>query len=141
MLAMIAWRPIAELPDELKDGRNVLLWDGDEPAGYEVVVASFSDMGGGEGDWRNDEFVQITNPTHFAEINAPPSKFAIVREVMPRKEIIRGEVEVSVPHFIVTGDFRTSLEAVEPDRLVRIKEGPHIAWEGTAGELLELSKP
>lgn len=68
------------------------------------------------------------------------SKFTKVREIMPRKEIIRGAVECVRPRFIVTGDFRASLERVEPDRRVRVMEGPHIAWEGTAGELLALAE-
>lgn len=68
---MIPWRPIAELPDELKDGRQVLLWDADEPAGYAAVVASFSALGGSLGCWRNDEFLPLQNPTHFAEITQP----------------------------------------------------------------------
>lgn len=61
---MITWRPIAELPDELKDGRRVLVWTCN---GYAHVV-EWADWGE---DWRNDEMLPIDGPTHFAEINAP----------------------------------------------------------------------
>jgi hypothetical protein len=51
---MITWTPIAQLPDELKDGREVLLWDADEPEGYRATTATFSSLEGGLGGWRND---------------------------------------------------------------------------------------
>lgn len=59
---MITWRPIAELPDELKDGREVLLWDED---GAETCIwhgAAWMHTAGG---------VFVYDATHFAEINAP----------------------------------------------------------------------
>jgi hypothetical protein len=72
---MITWRPIAQLPDELKDGREVLLWEEDgaatvaiwidyDPDGYvpEGPFASWSDERGPLG------FLTIT---HFAEITPP----------------------------------------------------------------------
>jgi hypothetical protein len=68
---MITWTPIGQLPDELKDGREVLLWDADEPEGYRATTATFSSLEGGLGGWRNDEFIKVENPTHFAEITPP----------------------------------------------------------------------
>ncbi|WP_443019134.1 helix-turn-helix domain-containing protein [Sphingomonas sp.] len=58
--AGIPWRPIAELPDALKDGREVLVWDA------WPYVASWEG-----GDWRIQDWIPVGEPTHFAEINAP----------------------------------------------------------------------
>lgn len=65
---MIPWRPIAELPDELKDGREVLLalessstvawWNGSLECWTDIGLAGLAGLEGME-------------PTHFAEINAP----------------------------------------------------------------------
>jgi hypothetical protein len=71
---MITWTPIEQLPDELKDGREVLLWLGDDGA----TVASWVDYSGSyrpEGqfaDW-NDERgpLGFLTVTHFAEITPP----------------------------------------------------------------------
>lgn len=61
------WKPIAELPDALKDGRQVLLWDGDAnvcrwregfPVGWDTGAASeiYGDP------------VMVESPTLYAEI-------------------------------------------------------------------------
>jgi hypothetical protein len=59
---MIPWRPIAELPDELKDGRKVLLWKE-----RWAFVGEWDDKNG----WTDQEWDRIANPTHFAEITPP----------------------------------------------------------------------
>lgn len=68
----IPWRPIDELPDELKDGRQVLLWADD---GADVGTWT-----SGENDWDKPESgyfealyecVPCADPTHFAEIVGP----------------------------------------------------------------------
>lgn len=57
----IDWIPIAELPDALKDGREVLLhWPGS------AAVSVWKN-----GDWRNFAPYRTGQPTHFAEINPP----------------------------------------------------------------------
>ncbi|MET3710401.1 hypothetical protein ABIC65_001081 [Sphingomonas trueperi] len=64
---MIPWRRIAELPDALKDGREVLVWDG------WPYVASF------EADfWRIHDWIPLAGPTHFAEIDRPPEDAATI---------------------------------------------------------------
>lgn len=74
---MIPWRPITELPDELKDGREVLISDG-----RAVVIAQQLD---GDGEWLVSAEGRLVNgntdletvldvsftPTHFAEITPP----------------------------------------------------------------------
>lgn len=75
---MIPWRPIAELPDELKDGREVLLWDD----GVEVVrwgthhpLWDLDKYGstppGPEQAWLDNDGMAIHHATHFAEITPP----------------------------------------------------------------------
>jgi hypothetical protein len=58
---MITWRPISELPDELKDGREVLLWEAGD-----AIVGQF----GANDEWMIGLDVAVV-PTHFAEINGP----------------------------------------------------------------------
>lgn len=69
MGARIEWQPIAELPEELRDGREVLLWVG---FGADVGVWLQQRLGSGAG-WAEDDFDKypIDGVTHFAEITPP----------------------------------------------------------------------
>jgi hypothetical protein len=58
----IDWIPIADIPDALRDGRQVLLWTEDE----DKAVASYW-----LGYWAG-----MLQPSHFAEINAPEGQHA-----------------------------------------------------------------
>lgn len=68
---MIAWKPIAELPDELKDGRQVLCWI----EGYDAEVLtwgrSFLDGRSVECWCDKEDGIGHLTVSHFAEINAP----------------------------------------------------------------------
>ena len=59
-----AWRPVAELPTELRDGRYVLLWVHCRP-----LVAFWADYEEGE-DWSTDDGLRPA-PTLFAELAGP----------------------------------------------------------------------
>lgn len=59
-----AWRPIAELPVELKDGRYVLLWVRARP-----LVAFWANYENG-GDWSTDDGLRPM-PSMFAELVHP----------------------------------------------------------------------
>ncbi len=61
----IDWVPIEECPDRLKNGRFLLLWDGQRPH-----TAFWFDRGPRAG-WETYDGDWIAKPTHFAEINAP----------------------------------------------------------------------
>lgn len=69
---MIEWKPIDEMPDELKNGRQVLLWDDGE-----AIVGVFVPLGGvfetSVDGWCVNSFEcqPILRVTHFAEINPP----------------------------------------------------------------------
>ncbi len=65
---MIPWRPIAELPDALKDGRAVLFHF---PPGLDG--ARLSCMAGywWGAEWRLPTGSGIDGASHFAEINPP----------------------------------------------------------------------
>jgi hypothetical protein len=73
MMGNIDWIAIADLPEDLKDGRDVLLWvpdilDWPDRPGA-VSVYWDTDMG-----WCSNSLGGFTprgNPTHFAEINPP----------------------------------------------------------------------
>ena len=60
----INWRPIEELPERLKDGREVLWWKAEDPDG--CMVCSF-------GVVARSGYLSRTI-THFCEINAPEEK-------------------------------------------------------------------
>lgn len=70
------WRPISEMPQELRDGRAVLLWApdySDEPALWrwsEATSAWHTDCGSME-DGPSDDPDLCSGPTHFREIEAP----------------------------------------------------------------------
>lgn len=60
MAGRIDWIPTGNMPDDLKDGRPLLLWDGEQArTGCAIGDAWF---------WIGDLF---NEPTHFAEINPP----------------------------------------------------------------------
>lgn len=63
----IDWIPIADMRDELKDGRAVLLWEDGR-----AYIAAWVETGGREvpSFWAADAGCRVT-PTHFAEFNAP----------------------------------------------------------------------
>jgi hypothetical protein len=70
---MITWRPIAELPDELKDGRTLLVWG---PPGFHTEAAWSPTRYGNGGDLIEPGFIWdggalMSEVTHFSEINAP----------------------------------------------------------------------
>jgi hypothetical protein len=64
----INWRPIADLPDELKDGREMLLW--------ETAVEGRAEIAAFDTVWCDRDGATIHGITHFAEIdprrNSPP---------------------------------------------------------------------
>lgn len=72
---MTDWRPMAEMPDEYRDGRDVLLWDLDrrdqDNKGVGAVVARWS------ADWRgwdlpaSDGVAGVYEATHWAPITPP----------------------------------------------------------------------
>lgn len=62
-MGVIEWLPIAEMPDALKDGRDVLVWFG------EAAVAFYDDV---SEQWRSTDYSFAEEQTsHFAEINPP----------------------------------------------------------------------
>jgi hypothetical protein len=65
---MIPWRPIAELPDELKDGRGLLL--GEQSAGAFITYQGWYDVYHGR-FLLDSKFTGEFVPTHFAEITPP----------------------------------------------------------------------
>jgi len=72
---MITWRPIAELPDELKDGREVHLrsdHDFDRVGSWGKFHMRWDGpFSPPEFGWMDCDGEHIASPTHFAEINAP----------------------------------------------------------------------
>ena len=64
---MITWLPISELPDALKDGREVLVWDVESGAMVAEWVLHMSDPAA----WKDVVGLNPLTPTHFAEINPP----------------------------------------------------------------------
>ena len=73
-LPNINWRPIAELPEELKDGRTSWFWCdcgecGEPGDSIKCRWAENYDCEGWICDWG-----YCHNPTHFCEINGPEGK-------------------------------------------------------------------
>lgn len=66
-MGRIEWLPIEDLPEEMKDGRDVLAWGRD---GAVVVYWVESSGLGAVSHWVSESGF-IERPTHFAEINAP----------------------------------------------------------------------
>lgn len=68
-MGAIEWLPIADLPDALKDGREVLLWDGSNADVGIWSIQRWWDDGPG---WNETtEGGPLYHVTHFAEINPP----------------------------------------------------------------------
>jgi hypothetical protein len=74
----IDWNPIADIPDALKDGREVLLWETNVEG--QAEIATWDPAGPAhmpierlltEGVWCDRDGATIHGITHFAEINAP----------------------------------------------------------------------
>ena len=66
---MIPWQPVEELPDHLKDGREVLVWDGHCA---DVATWSLPRWMGNEPGWNDTtEGGPIDGVTHFCEIQPP----------------------------------------------------------------------
>ncbi|AYO76419.1 hypothetical protein [Sphingobium yanoikuyae] len=69
-MGRIDWIPIEDIPDRLKDGRDVLFWSNDE-----AVIAIWDRFLDGEDDyyedWATREGGNLIGATHFAEINVP----------------------------------------------------------------------
>lgn len=68
-MGSIDWIPIADLPEYLKDGRDVLLWSS---GSADVAIWWESGLKGRSG-WITPEGVQLGPVTHFAEIDPPES--------------------------------------------------------------------
>ncbi|EJU14124.1 hypothetical protein LH128_05178 [Sphingomonas sp. LH128] len=66
----IDWCPIAGLPDALKDGREVLVWDGEN-----ADVACWQEhahFGQGDPGWQDTGVGgELSGITHYAEIDPP----------------------------------------------------------------------
>ena len=68
-MGRIDWLPIEELTDELKDGRNLLIWILDD---FYIGSANVDPDDGSIRWWLDGEAEPITDqPTHFAELNRP----------------------------------------------------------------------
>lgn len=60
----IPWEPIRALPDDRKDGRHMLLWEGDRP-----VIGRWDD---GRKGWEDPEGMHLFEEiTYWADINPP----------------------------------------------------------------------
>lgn len=57
--AASAWHDAATIPDDRKDGREVLLWTGSP------IVSSFDD------GWRDPVGRPVQNATHWADVEGP----------------------------------------------------------------------
>lgn len=77
---MIPWHPISQLPDALKDGRELLLWDG--AAVVDTWSARGAHFGMGEPGWSEcHEGSALDGVTHYAEITAPlPDRTFVFRD-------------------------------------------------------------
>lgn len=94
---MIQWTPISEMPDELRDGRRLLLWGEFEGNGYFVVAQWFP-----EGDyWESDDDYQYQNRcfTHYCEITQPEDAPAILAELRERRAAEATAVKTWLEYF------------------------------------------
>ncbi|WP_343546767.1 hypothetical protein [Sphingobium yanoikuyae] len=69
-MGRIDWIPMADMPERLKDGHDVLFWSDDES-----VIALWDRFIDGEDDiyedWATRKGGHLIGATHFAEVNAP----------------------------------------------------------------------
>lgn len=66
---MIDWKPIAEMPDELRDGREVLVWT---TCHMPWLASCWS------GNWNDSTDAEIKlTPTHYCEIT-PPRRLSVM---------------------------------------------------------------
>ncbi|MDO6416242.1 hypothetical protein Q4F19_17785 [Sphingomonas sp. BIUV-7] len=65
-LPLIHWQAIAAMPDDRKDGRDMLLWNGDAEVG-----AWFDNGLDGPGWAGTRDVLPIENVTHWADISLP----------------------------------------------------------------------
>jgi hypothetical protein len=69
-MGRIDWIPVEDMPDRLKDGRDLLFWTNDE-----IEIAIWDRFITGEDEyhygWATREGNHFVGATHFAEINAP----------------------------------------------------------------------
>lgn len=75
-MGRIDWIPIEEIPEVLKDGRDVLLWEADEGETGRAAVGKFT---GDSWYCACYDFQSIWKPTHFAEINAPEAGLPLAK--------------------------------------------------------------
>lgn len=74
---MIQWHPISELPDALKDGRQLLLWSGEADVGRWSASGAY--FGTGTPGWSDViEGGELSGITHFAEINSPETAIVTI---------------------------------------------------------------
>lgn len=69
-MGWIDWLPFSDLPEQLKDGRDILFWvDG------QALVGQWDRFLDGDDEWYFDwatrEGVRLVGATHFAEVNGP----------------------------------------------------------------------
>lgn len=70
----INWRRIEDMPDELRDGRNVLLWEAGQPtvASFVNYAPGTAPFGENEGHWHDERgSLGKSKPSHFAAIEEP----------------------------------------------------------------------
>lgn len=71
-MSPIDWQPIAELPTDRKDGREMLLWQGGEALGPDIGTWNPSNEWGSDGFWEPlYEAGPISDVTHWADITPP----------------------------------------------------------------------
>jgi hypothetical protein len=101
---MIDWKPIAEMPDALKDGRRVLLWD---------VDLEQPETARWHGEWEIYERYgsdTLVGPTHYAEINAPGAVIVQVVDLhatlTPDQRALKAEWERKMSEIGSSADLR-----------------------------------
>jgi hypothetical protein len=136
---MIDWKPIAELPDELKDGRDLDLWVNGARAPNCFWAA-------GE-DWEFDGFVPQWQqrfaeavdcsfaldgaPTHYAEINGPRSSPRLHYEEFCKQEaLVTNDPAAQLRWLIEHG--QDQLPEAMTDLVDRLRE-QHDCWCLTEG--------
>lgn len=68
-MRQLEWLPIRDLPERLKDGRDVLLWNGES---LEAVIGVWDCLHGGPMDWYcRDQGLLVPNVTFYLELTEP----------------------------------------------------------------------